>query len=280
MSGIDLSRLPPPEFIEELSFEAVLAEMMAQLAELYPDMAEALEDLAEPATKVLETFAYREVLLRRRMNDRGRSYLLPFAKGEHLDWLGANFHRVERLEGERDEAYLRRILLGPDAVTTAGSADSYRALALNASAEVRDARVLRPTPGQVRVVVLSAQGDGAASAPLLETVLEALSAEKARPLNDSVQAVSAQILAYRVRLRLSIDRGPSPEVVRRTVRDQALEWTAERHRLQGEVLMDALRGLAYGVPGVRRAVLEELTADIVAGEHQAPYCEAVEVVID
>ena len=98
MAIIDLSRLPPPDIIEELDFEAVLAlknaDYLRRLREDHPDAEAPLE--SDPAYKVLETSAYRETLLRARGNRLARAVLLASATGADLDQLAA-LYGVERL---------------------------------------------------------------------------------------------------------------------------------------------------------------------------------------
>ncbi len=50
---------------------------------------------SDPAIKILEVAAWRELLLRERINEAARSNLLKFASGEELDNL-AEFYGVER----------------------------------------------------------------------------------------------------------------------------------------------------------------------------------------
>ena len=92
---IDISKLPAPQIIEELDYETILAAMRSKLEELLPDWtASDLE--SDPANKVLEVAAYREMLMRQRINEAARACMLSFAGGTDLDHLAANFG-VERL---------------------------------------------------------------------------------------------------------------------------------------------------------------------------------------
>lgn len=96
---IDLSKLPAPKIVEELSFEEILAAMRADFEGRCPGWtAAALE--SDPANKILEVAAYRELLLRQRINEAARACMLAFASGSDLDHLSA-FYAVSRLEGAR-----------------------------------------------------------------------------------------------------------------------------------------------------------------------------------
>ncbi len=48
---------------------------------------------SDPAYKILEVAAYRELLLRQRVNDASKLYYWPNAKGSDLDHLAALFWR-------------------------------------------------------------------------------------------------------------------------------------------------------------------------------------------
>lgn len=94
---IDLSKLPAPKLIEELDYEVILAEMRAKMRELCPEWT-GYELESDPANKVLEVAAYREMLMRQRVNEASRGVLIAFAQGSDLDHLAA-FYPEKRLEG-------------------------------------------------------------------------------------------------------------------------------------------------------------------------------------
>ena len=64
MPGVDLSQLPAPNVLEEVSFEAILAERKAYFISLHAPEQQAavaalLELESEPIVKLLEENAYR-----------------------------------------------------------------------------------------------------------------------------------------------------------------------------------------------------------------------------
>ena len=74
MSVIDLSVLPAPDVIEQLNYETLLSSFLADfLSLLPPEMRPAAEATltleSEPVTKLAEAIAYRDMLIRQRMND-------------------------------------------------------------------------------------------------------------------------------------------------------------------------------------------------------------------
>jgi len=175
-SAIDLSKLPPPQVVEELDYEAILAAMKADFIARWPNFSADLE--SEPLIKLLEVAAYRELLVRQRVNEAARKVMLAFARGSDLDHLGA-LYGVERLlvdpgdpaasppvpaQYELDDALRFRIQLAPEAMSVAGPDLAYVYHARSASADIKDVSVESPTPGDVVVTVLSGHGDGAPAA--------------------------------------------------------------------------------------------------------------------
>jgi len=99
--SIDLSQLPPPNVIEPIDFETILAARKARLLELTPEasrpaMAATLALESEPITIVLQENAYRELVLRQRINEASQALMLAYSTGTDLDQLAANYE-VKRL---------------------------------------------------------------------------------------------------------------------------------------------------------------------------------------
>jgi phage-related baseplate assembly protein len=288
MSVIDLSKLPAPEVIEEISFEAILAAMLADL-----EARMGLEvRVSDPAYKVLEVAAYRETVMRQAHNERIQALLAAYAEGPELDHIGVTYFATPRLvldEGdaeadppvpstyESDEDYLRRFLLAPDGWSTAGPRDGYIYHALSADADVKDATSTTPAPTEVVITVLSRQGDGTASQALLDTVEAAASAETVRPQTDLVSAQSAGIVTYEVVAALTVDTGPDPEVVREQAEARVTAFVEAHHRLGMGVVRDAVLATLY-VDGVRRVDLA-LVDDVECDDTEAAYCSRVEVTL-
>lgn len=99
--SIDFSRLAQPQMIESLNYEAILADRKAALIARFnideQDGIRAILDReSEPLTKFVEENAYRELVLRSRINTAARACLLAYATGSDLDHIAANFN-VKRL---------------------------------------------------------------------------------------------------------------------------------------------------------------------------------------
>ncbi|HTJ93991.1 MAG TPA: baseplate J/gp47 family protein, partial [Pararobbsia sp.] len=290
---IDLSRLPSPEVIETIDYETLLAERKAHLVSLYPpdqqsEITATLRLESEPIVKHLQENAYREVVLRQRVNDAARGLMLAYAVDGNLDHLAA-FFGVERLTvtpADRDtntpaimesNIDLRaRTQLAPQSYSVAGPESAYVSHARNAHGLVLDASATSPAPCEVLVTVLSREGDGTAFDELLEAVSRKLAADDVRPLTDRVTVKSAEIIRYAVRARLRFFAGPDRSVALAEARRRTAIYTTEMHRLGMEVTLDGLYA-AMRVPGVQRVDLEAPKSSIPATKLQATYCTGIDL---
>lgn len=285
-TAINLALIPAPQVIETIDFEQVLAEMLADLSARLPDFDTYLE--SDPVMKVLEVAAYRETVLRQRINDAAKAVMLSYALGTDLDQLGALFG-VTRLEitpadpeaspptaavFESDSDFRYRIQLSLEGLSTAGPEGAYIFHALSADGLVLDASAISPNPGEVLVTVLSREGDGSASAPLLAAVDTSLSAEDVRPLTDYVQVQGATIVPYQVEASLHFYAGPDRAVIMATAQAAIEAYTESQHRLGLDVTLSGIYA-ALHQPGVQRVELTAPAASLVIDRQSAAYCTAI-----
>ncbi|WIX04453.1 baseplate J/gp47 family protein [Pseudomonas sp. AR5] len=285
-TAINLAQVAPPDVIEPLDFEQILAAMLADLLERAPELDAQVE--SEPFMKLLEVCAYRELQLRARINDAARAVMLPYSTGTDLDNLGALFG-VERLllspavptaippmaaVYESDSDFRYRIQLSLEGLSTAGPEGAYIFHALSADGQVLDASAISPTPGEVLITVLSRQGSGVPDATLLATVLAKLSDESVRPLTDYVQVQAATIAQYQVTATLYFYAGPDREVIMANARAALEAYTAGQHRLGLDVTLSGIYA-ALHQPGVQRVDLASPTANLVVNRQSASYCTAI-----
>jgi phage-related baseplate assembly protein len=194
MAIIDLAVFPPPEAIETLDFETILAEVMAD-AQARFDTAGIAYDVGaletDPVKIVAEAATYREILLRARINDAVRSFLLAFARGADLDHLAA-FYDAVRLPDELDDRFRLRTQLEVQGRSTGGTEPRYRAVALGASLRVADAAVYRVgTTPLIQIAVTATDNNGVADTALLAAVAAAVNAPAVRMVNDTIEVLAA-----------------------------------------------------------------------------------------
>jgi len=195
----DLASLPTPAVIETLSFETIFSELQTEFQSRYPDYSALLA--SNPAIKLLEVAAYREVLLRNRINAAAKASLLAFATGSDLDHLAA-FYGVTRLMDESDEALRLRTRQRIIGFANAGGAAHYRYWALSASPEVADVEVDSPEPGRVRISVLAKGEEQTVSNAVLDAVRAVVLRDDIRVLTDTVEVVPAELMPVAVYARL------------------------------------------------------------------------------
>ena len=285
-SAIDLSRLPVPDVIETLDFETILSEQLAGLIQRDETFTALLE--SDPAMKVLQVTAYRELLLRQRVNEAARAVMLAYAMKNDLDQLGALMN-VARLElspadpanniaavMESDEDFRKRIQLAPQGFSVAGPQGAYIFHALGADARVLDVAVSSPVAGQVLVTVLSREGNGMASNELLDTVLQRLGSDDVRPLTDEVLVQSALIIPYSVHARLFTLPGPDATVVMKEANQRIQRYALDTHAIGCTPTLSGIYA-ALHVAGVGRVELITPTTDIAISHVEAPWCEAIDI---
>lgn len=279
-TSVDLSRLPPPVLVEQLTFDAIVADMVSALKLYWPAFDATIDD--EPLMLLLQALAYRELLKRAEYNDRARQQLVAFATGGNLDHLGA-LVGVARLQlsadllvMESDDALRQRIVLAPEGFSVAGPELAYVAHAKSADADVLDASASSPAPGEVRVTVLARGGDGTASPALLAKVAARVNAREIRPLGDLVTVASATIRPFAVDATLYTFAGPDRELLLTTARADLETYLADCRRLGRDVTLSGLYA-ALTVPGIQRVELASPTATIVCDATQTAHCTAITI---
>ncbi|MFC0351825.1 baseplate J/gp47 family protein [Undibacterium danionis] len=190
--SIDLSKLPAPTVIEELSFDSLVDAHKQELLQRQPNLANVINLVSEPLVKQLEVFAYREMLLRQRINQAARSNLLAYATGTDLDHKGA-FYDLARLADESDDRYRQRIQYRIASLAGNGTAEQYKLIAMTASSNVRDSNVYLFAPGVVGLILwLSDQSQVEATESL---VTAAMNEPNAKPVGISILISTAKLKA-------------------------------------------------------------------------------------
>ena len=290
-TAVDLSRLPFPAVVEPLDFETIFAAMLADLRLRAPSFDALVE--SDPAYKILEVAAYRELLLRQRINESAKAVTLAYAVGSDLDHIASRYN-VARLmidPGnpaalplplppvlESDTDLRRRVQLAFEGFSTAGPDGAYLFHTLGANGQVLDASVYSPTPGYVVVSVLSRTGDGTADAPLIASVDIALNAERVRPLTDMVTVQSAAIVAFTVDAALTLYPGPDSAVVLADAIARLQAFVDDNHRLGRDITRAGLIA-ALCTAGVQNVALATPAADLVITPQQAAYCTSHSVTV-
>ncbi|MEB6409612.1 baseplate assembly protein [Enterobacter vonholyi] len=286
MATVDLAQLPPPQIIEVLDFEVILADVKAVMIAAFPDeqqasVAAALKLESEPLTILAQVIAYRELMLRQRINEGAAACMLSHSVSTDLDNLAGNLN-TERLvripatettnaEMESDTALRLRAQSAFEGLSVAGPTGAYEYFAKSASGKVADAKATSPSPAVVVVSILSTEGDGTASDELIATVNDTLSADDKRPVADRLTVQSAEIVNYEIDALLYLYPGPESEPILSAADDALRTWLGAQGKIGRDVACSAIMA-ALHVQGVQRVVLLNPQEDIVIDDTQAARC--------
>ena len=260
----ELAGLPRPQVLQTLSFEAVFEALLRDFQVRYPQYSALLA--SDPAIKLIEVAAYRELLLRARINEAARANLLAFAVGDDLVHLGA-FYGVGRLAGEEDESLRRRIRARIMGFANAGGAAHYRYWALSSSPDVADVAVDSPGPGRVRISVLPTGHSDTVSEALLETVRATVLRDDVRVLTDTVEVVPVSLVPVTVTAQIwlypdtpmAVFESLTARLNQAMTKEAVLGWDLTRSWLIGQLQQ----------PGVHKVKLISPDADIRIHSTQA-----------
>lgn len=297
MPTIDISQLPAPDVIEIIDYEQIFTERKAALLAALPDdmrepVARVLQLESEPLTKLLQENAYREMLLRQRVNEAARACMVAYAYSADLDQLGAN-NNTPRLiirpadnsvipplpaVYESDADFRMRIPQAFEGMSVAGPVGAYVFHARSADGRVADASAISPEPACVTVSVLSREGDGTTPPELLAVVDKALNDEDVRPVADRVSVQSVEIVDYAIDATLYLFPTPESEPIEAAARERIARYVKEQHRIGRDIRLSAIYA-ALHVEGVQRVELKSPAKDIVISETQASFCTDVAVAV-
>jgi len=284
---LDLSLLPAPDALENLVYEAVLdARMQDYLARwtaarvIDPTLpvynVDALE--TDPAKILQETDAYRELIVRARVNDAVLATSLAKATGHDLDIRAADFHTV-RVAGETDDSLRRRAQLAWENLSLGGSYGGYRYAALSAApVELADvavygAEVAGVAPGEVRIVCLGANADGVVHADVLKRVKAAFPRAQ-RKVNDHINVVSAIPVQYNVTATIILRRGADAASVTAAQNLRLDAYTLSRRVIAAAATLGGITAaLGHDDPGyVVDVQISSPTTRIGGDPFEAPVC--------
>ncbi|WP_085165418.1 baseplate J/gp47 family protein [Gilliamella bombi] len=286
----DLSKLPAPDIIESLDFEALFAQRKEKFISLYPadqqnEVAKTLQYESEPIVKLLQESTYYELIIRQRINEASHALMIAHAKGNDLDNLGANFH-VYRLIiqhedntvtpsipeiKESDSDFRMRIQAAFEGLSVAGPRAAYEFYARSADGRVLDAAAESPAPACVTLAILSRENNGIASSDLIRIVADAVNQDNRRPIADRVTVKSVTLIEYEIKAKLYLYPGPESEPIKKSAIKNLQDYITEKHRIGRRINRSAIIS-ALHVAGVQRVELLQPAQDILINREQASYC--------
>lgn len=270
-NAIDLSKLPAPELISGLSFETIFAEIVADLQIDFPNW-QPFE--SEITTKALQIGAYRILQEIQARNSAAIQNLIAYATGSNLDHLGANL-LVSRLENETDENFRARIILAPEAFSTAGPNAAYVYHAKSASAEIADVRVSSPAPKEVVIAVLG-KNPIIPTQEILDAVAAKCNSETVRPITDFVTVQAATPIDFEIAATITTYLGPDPDIVLANARASLDAHLANIRKIGHDVTKSMLIA-ALGVAGVQKVEITSPSNDVIISPTEVGRCLSINI---
>jgi phage-related baseplate assembly protein len=156
-------------------------------------------------------------------------------------------------EIEDDERYRERIRQAPERFSVAGSREAYEFHAKSVSSAIADVAVTNPLMGVVRLHVLASTG--LPSAALLAQVSAAVSADRVRPLSDTVEVIAPVEVAYQITATVRPLQGSDAAAVMEAARQAAEAYAADRRARLGQDVVPSQIVAALSVPGAYEVIL-------------------------
>ncbi|WP_395947684.1 baseplate J/gp47 family protein [Caedibacter taeniospiralis] len=278
MSVFNLARLPLPASIKQVDYETNFMALLDKFKTLQPEYDAYLE--SDPVIKIFEACAYVLTLKDQERNDQIKAILIAFANGADLDNLGALLAEA-RQENEEDERFRIRILTALDKASTAGAAEAYEALSVEADARVADVKAYDDItqPAKAFVTIQSNMSDnGEADSELIGVVASYLNHEDRKPLGAQVIVGSVEALNYQIDAVVKFDESADIETLKLHMLDAINELVVQKHKINAEIALSEIYA-RLNIEGV--SVVEELNepkANIKAGKHQAPFCTSINII--
>lgn len=288
MDTFNIANTPKPSIIQELAYNQILNAMRTDLAQRMPELDLSASD---PASKILELCAYREQLLRQRINNAAQSVMLAFAQGTDLDAIASLFSlsRKEITKAdpnarpptkaiyESDEEFRKRIQLAPYAITTAGSRDSYKYHALSADPDVKDVYVSSSTGGVVDVAVQSHSNGGIPSTATLNKVILKLNKDSVRPICDTVNVTGASAVTYNLDASLFYYPQADSTATRTLAIKELKERITSKQTLGKDITISAIHAALHQA-GVHRVELINPSANITISPTEFAVCTGINII--
>lgn len=314
--------------LEEPNFETILEERLQDVearAKAAGRNFNVSPIVADPIVINQRVGADREVEVRADHNDKVRAVLLASSWGVYLDQIAATYYGISRLvvsiDGdtgvvtyEDDDDFKQRIVLAPEAFTTAGSEGGYifHGLELDGVKDVVDVACYGEEDGatysnglyadafstgkrnvafegrndgdlvvapEILQVVLPSIGYGPVDQSLLDRSFSAVTSKDVRPVGDNVRIEPANEAQYVVEGVLKFAQGADPSLIVETARLAVLQYVAARRRIGSIVQLYGIAA-AMKVADVAEIEITSPAADIDPGSKGAATCTNISFTVE
>lgn len=269
---IDLSALPPPQVLEDVTYKQLYEENLAVFAAIEPSYAHFLH--SDPIVKLIQAFTYKEFKFRNRVNSAAEALLIAKATGADLDNFAANRNITRMVEvtdagtsneqviRETDEQLRQRLLLKIETFSTAGPRDAYAFFTYSVSPRIAHVNVVTQAPGEVTVGLVMQEPGLLPDNAMIMAVNRALSQDNRIPLTDILSVVAPSVVYTDIVARLTVFYGPDPALILGRANAQ-LDALLARTRKMGYDLTRSSIIAALTVEGVQNVDLVTPATDVV-----------------
>lgn len=290
---LDLSRLPLPDVIETLDFEAIYDELVAAFLSIWAEKRVSRPELPEINTvdlesdviaAVFQTFTYREMLLRARVNNAARALMLATTTGTDLDHFAGDFDMERLVVGtdedgapiyESDRDFRLRRQLAPDGYAAAGPENAYKFFALSADGRIKQVEAIKGEDNRCDVIILGRDGDGSVGQEIVAKVYEALSAKTRRPLTDNVYVRSVSVVSQPIKVQVRLRTGPDPSAIAAKSKASIEAYARERSAIGTILRVDGIIGAAHADNALESATVIDPPTDVDPGKFGTVYVPEV-----
>lgn len=241
---------------------------------------------SDPVNRLLAVDTYRELQQITRINTNVLSVMPAYASGADLEHIASRYgiHRLTITEAtdtteavlETDSALRRRMMLVIEGYARGGSVGWYLFNALSASGLVKDALITSPSPCEIIITILSHDGDGTASAELLDDVKQYIFGRYTRVLGDNITVQSAEVIHYAINATIEFYAGPSAALSTDDIKI-SVEGYREQSEKIGHIIAQSGIDQALHRPGVYRAIVNTPSLPVLITQYQAPYCDSLTI---
>ena len=186
---------------------------------------------------------------------------------------------------ESDDELRERIKLAPSAFSTAGSKGAYKFHAKGAHPSIVDVGILGPgdapsiNPGEVHIFPL-VEGGIATPTEVINAVEQVCSADKVRPLTDTVFVTSPTKVDYTINVELELYNGADQTSVTAAVQNQLQAFVDAKKNLLGQDIIKAQIIERSAISGqVYNVVVAQPATDLVINDTEFSNCTGITITV-
>ena len=288
--AVNLENLPVPAILMGTAYEELFELVLTDFRSKNTDYSSIVE--GDPGYTLLEAMAYIGTLFFSQISDSVKAVLITHATGTDLDVLAATLNVERRTdENEPDDLFRQRAVDSLETLAI-GSESWYGNYALQASTDVKDARVIRKPdpmdpdadiPGEV-VVYVQGVSDTIPSVSLLSTVKNYLNADGAayggnieaeaeaearRFLCDTVNVEPVTVFSYNICAIIHVEEGLSKVRVLEDIQSRAEDFVSENEMIGNKIPLSAIYAV-LDTDSVSEVTLSYPVVDIVPDKMAVP----------